>query len=173
MFVFIGLAFEFILEKVIELFKWMKLPAWTSSPTWLGAGLTLVLLVPGLYGIIKLHPYQYTYYNFYIGGTSRAYQNYETDYWLTCYKDAVQALNERTDAPARLIIKREAYLAEPFANENLQIIQFDDATEDIGPGDYVLANSRTNDNLTMYPRAPIVIEISRVGAKFCTIRQIP
>jgi len=172
-FVFIGLAFEFILEKMIEIFRRINLPAWTSSPTWLGAGLTLILLVPGLYGIIKLHPYQYTYYNFYIGGTSRAYQNYETDYWLTCYKDAVQALNERTDAPARLIIKREAYLAEPFANKNLQIIQFDNATEDVSPGDFVLSNSRTNDNLTMYPRAPIVTEISRVGAKFCTIRQIP
>lgn len=172
-FVFIGLAFEFIVEIIVKLLKWLKLPAWMTSPTWLYAGLGLVLLVPGLYGIIKLHPYQYTYYNFYIGGTNRAFRNYETDYWLTCYKDAVEALNEITDAPVRLFIKREAYLARPFANENIQIFQLQGALDEIRTGDYVLSNSRTNDDVTTYPRAPIVVEISRVGAKFCTIRQIP
>lgn len=172
-FVFIGLAFEFIVEGTVKLLKRLGLPAWLSSPAWLYAGLGLVLLVPGLYGIIKLHPYQYTYYNFYIGGTNRAFRNYETDYWLTCYKDAVEALNEITDAPVRLFIKREAYLARPFANENIQILQLQGALDEIRSGDYVLSNSRTNDDMTTYPRAPVVVEISRVGAKFCTIRQIP
>lgn len=172
-FVFIGLAFEFIVETMVKLLKRLGLPACISSPARLYAGLGLVLLVPGLYGINKLHPYQYTYYNFYIGGTNRAFRTYETDYWLTCYKDAVQALNERTDSPVRLFIKREAYLASLFANENIQIFQLQDSLDEIRSGDYVLSNSRTNDDMTTYPRAPIVVEISRVGAKFCTIRQIP
>jgi hypothetical protein len=85
----------------------------------------------------------------------------------------VQALNKKADAPARLFIKREAYLAQPFVNENIQIFQLQDAMNEIRSGDYVLSNSRTNDDMTTFPRAPVVVEISRVGANFCTIRQIP
>jgi len=166
-FIFIGLAFEFIVGKVVVLLEWLKLPIW------LYAGIGGILILPGIYGIMKLHPYQYTYYNFYIGGTNGAYQTYETDYWLTCYRDAVEELNKITDAPVNLFVKREAYLAEPFANENVQIRQLRDAVDEVRPGDYVLANSRTNDNMSFFPSAPIVIEISRVGAKFCTIKQIP
>lgn len=172
-FIFIGLAFEFILEKMIGLLRWLKLPVWAGISFWLYASLGLLLLLPGLYGIIKLHPYQYTYYNFYIGGTSRAFRTYETDYWLTCYKDAVEELNKITNEPVKLYIKREAYLAAPFANANVQILELPRGGDELRSGDYVLANSRTNDNMAFSPNAPIVVEISRVGAKFCTIRQIP
>lgn len=171
-FIFAGLAYEFLVQQAAALLQRMKIPA-GRAVFWLGAAGGVILLVPGLYGILKLHPYEYTYYNLYIGGTSRAFRTYETDYWLTCYKDAVQALNERVTAPVRLFVKREAYLAEPFAGENVQVLPLGGAAEEPRSGDYVLANSRTNDNLTTYPKAPIVLEISRVGAKFCTIRQIP
>jgi hypothetical protein len=169
-FVFIGLAYDFIVDTGARILKSLTR---LNVSNCLYAALGLVLLVPGLYGIIKLHPYQYTYYNFYIGGTNRAFRNYETDYWLTCYKDAVEALNEKVQAPARLFIKREAYLAQPFANENIQIFQLQDAMGEIRSGDYILSNSRTNDDMTTHPRAPVVVEISRVGANFCTIRRIP
>lgn len=169
-FVFIGLAYESVVETTARLLKPL---ARLDLSQRLYAAFGLVLLVPGLYGIVKLHPYQYTYYNFYIGGTNGAFRTYETDYWLTCYKDAVEALNERASAPLNLFVKREAYLAAPFANDNVRIFQLRDALEEMRPGDYVLSNSRTNDDLTTFPNAPAVIEISRVGAKFCTIRQVP
>ncbi|GAB4465513.1 MAG: glycosyltransferase family 39 protein [Anaerolineales bacterium] len=172
-FIFAGLAYEVIIEKATIVLRRLKFPAWATSLFWLRALGGVVLLLPSLYGILKLHPYEYTYYNFYIGGTSRAFRTYETDYWLTCYKDAVQALNQKVNAPVRLFVKREAYLAKPFAGENVQVFQLGDPAVEVRPGDYVLANSRTNDNFTTYPKAPIVIEISRVGAKFCTIRQVP
>ncbi|HEY5729595.1 MAG TPA: glycosyltransferase 87 family protein [Anaerolineales bacterium] len=165
-FIFIGLAFQFIMDLIN---KWIKPP----FSAWLLTGLGLILIVPGIYGIIKLHPYQYTYYNFYIGGTNGAYRTYETDYWLTCYKDAVEKLNELTDAPVNLFVKREAYLAAPFANDNIRVRELLDGRDEIQSGDYVLSNSRTNDDMSTFPNAPVVVEISRVGVKFCTIRQIP
>jgi hypothetical protein len=164
-FIFVGLAHEYLM-KVIGSWQF-------SANLWLRAGLSGLLLLPGVYGMIKLHPYQYTYYNFYIGGTSRAFRTYETDYWLTCYKDAVEELNKRTITPVNLYIKREPYLALPFANENIRVDQFRGNRDEILSGDYVLTNSRTNDDLYTLPNAPIIIEIGRVGAKFCVIRQIP
>lgn len=163
-FVFAGLGFETIFE-VLQ--KWIK-------PTiWLRAGVGAVLLLPGLYGIFRLHPYQYTYYNFYIGGTSGAFRSYETDYWLTCYKDAVEELNNRVSIPVNLFVKREAYIAAPYADENVRVLDLREENAGPAPGEYVLVNSRVNDDLYTFPNAPSVIEISRVGAKFCTIKQIP
>jgi len=163
-FVFIGLAYEGIMEKAISWFKFL------IPPVWLYAGSILVLILPGLYGIIKLHPYQYTYYNFFIGGTNGAYHNYETDYWLTCYRDAVEQLNALTDDESNLYVKREAYLAALYANDNFQIAELPGNKPK--PGDYVLVNSRTNDDVRIHSKAPIVVEVTRVGARFCTIRQI-
>jgi hypothetical protein len=42
--------------------------------------------------MIKLHPYQYIYYNSTIGGLRGAYNNYEMEYWVTSNKEAVKKL---------------------------------------------------------------------------------
>src|SRR5215211_4125202 len=82
-FIFTGFAFEFLIKHIAQM--------------WLRAGLILILLLPGLLGIIELHPYEYTYYNSFVGGTDQAFRQYETDYWLTCYKKAVQQLDQTLD----------------------------------------------------------------------------
>lgn len=163
-FIFIGLGLESLAKKIVSSMKPL---------VWLHAGLGILLVLPGIYGIIKLHPYEYTYYNFYIGGTNGAFRTYETDYWLTCYKDAVEELNARVDAPVNLFVKRESYVAASYAGENLRIYELNDTLDQIQSGDYVLVNSRIGDDLRTFPNAPIVIEVSRVGARFCVIRQIP
>ena len=63
--------------------------------------LIIVLLAPGIYGIIQLHPYEYTYYNSLIGGTGGVFRHYETDYWLTCYKQAVEEFNQLETQPGQ------------------------------------------------------------------------
>jgi hypothetical protein len=70
-FIFTGFVFEFLIDYITSL--------------WLCAALILALLLPGIFSIVQLHPYQYTYYNSFIGGTKGASRQYETDYWLTCY----------------------------------------------------------------------------------------
>ncbi|MEP6896229.1 MAG: hypothetical protein ABI986_11540, partial [Chloroflexota bacterium] len=89
-FIFISFAFEFLFEKINRL-------AFVNN--WIRAVLLLALIAPGILGIIQLHPYEYTYYNSFVGGTSGAFRNYETDYWLTCYKEAVEELKATTTSP--------------------------------------------------------------------------
>lgn len=163
-FIFAGLALEALFE---ILHKWVK-PSF-----WLRASFGLILVLPGIYGLVRLHPYQYTYYNFYIGGTSGAFRSYETDYWLTCYKDAVEELNTRVNTPVNLFVKREAYLAKPYADENVRIRDLRQEPGGPASGDHVLINSRLNDDLYTFSNAPTVIEVSRLGAQFCVIKQIP
>ena len=166
-FIFTGFAFSFLFEVINSLARNR------TASTWLRAGLLIALIAPGIRGILHLHPYEYTYYNTFIGGTDGAFRNYETDYWLTCYKDAVEELNNMTTEPINLFVKREAYVAAPYANQNISILDLRETTEQVKPGDYVLVNTRLNDDRSTFRDAFNVIEIKRGNATFCFVRQIP
>ena len=157
--IFTGVAFDFLIDR-IALF-------------WLRAGLVLILIAPGIVGITQLHPYEYTYYNSFVGGTSGAFRNYETDYWLTCYKEAVQQLDQTVDSPANLYVHREAYIAAYYANENISVRDLRGTLDEVKSGDFILVNTRTNEDHRVFKDAPIVIQIARADAIFCTMRQIP
>jgi hypothetical protein len=163
-FIFIGFAFEALFEKINSL---------VTNPNWLRAVLITAFIAPGVLGIFKLHPYEYTYYNTFVGGTNGAFRKYQTEYWLTCYKEAVEQLNETTTAPIHLFVKREAYIAATYANENINVQDLRGATDQVKFGDYVLVNTRTNEDKSTFRGAPIVIEIKRGEATFCIVRQIP
>jgi hypothetical protein len=120
-----------------------------------------------------LHPYEYTYYNQLVGGTSGAFRDYETDYWLTCYKEAVENLNRTVREPADLYVHREAYIAAYYAEPNLAVHDLRDALNEVQPGDYVLVNTRTNEDRRVFRDAPPFLQIGRGDALFCIIRQIP
>jgi len=159
LFIFSGFAFQLLIDH--------------TPPMWLRAGLGILLVLPGVSGIIQLHPYEYTYYNSFVGGTSGAFRNYETDFWLTCYKDAVEELNTKTSDPINLFVKREAYIAAMYASKNIAVQDLRGAANEVTSGDYVLVNTRTNEDRSTFRDAPIVIEVKRGDATFCIIRQIP
>jgi len=157
-FIFAGFAFEFLVD---------------HAPWWLRAGAISVLLLPGIIGSVQLHPYEYAYYNSFVGGTSGAFRQYETEYWLTCYKEAVQRFDETLDEPVNLYIHREAYIAAYYAGENTNVREARGALRDIRSGDYVLVNTRTNEDRSAFRDAWPVLQVGRGGANFCIIKQIP
>ena len=158
-FIFIGFAFEYLFEFV--------------TLVWLRAGLLFLIMLPGLLGIFHLHPYEYTYYNSFVGGTSGAFRNYETDYWLTCYKESVQRLEEKVQQPFNLYVHREGYIAAYYANPNNNIHELRGALNEVRSGDYVLANTRTNEDHRVFKDAPVILQIGRGDAVFCVTKEIP
>ncbi len=155
-FVFAGFAFEKIFEMV--------------KKRWVMSVITFILLAPGIYNLAQLHPYQYAYYNSFTGGTSGAFRTYETDYWLTCYKDAI----EQFDKPnTQLFVKREPYIAAYYADENIAIRDYRTEFGNIQPGNFVLVNTRANEDIKTFKGAPVVLQIRRGNAVFCEIKQIP
>lgn len=163
-FIFAGFAFDFLIEKLRQLSPY--------SHSWLHAGLVFVVLAPGLVGIARLHPYEYTYYNSFIGGTSGAFRSYETDFWLTCYKEAVEELNAIND-PVTLFVNREAYIADYYANENINVRERRDALDEVQTGDYILVNTRTNEDRRILRDVESSIQIQRGNAIFCIIKRAP
>jgi len=164
-FIFIGFAFEFLLEK-ISLFL-------HTGKKWLYAGIGLVLILPGIIGIYKLHPYEYAYYNSFVGGTDGAFRDYETDFWLTCYKEAVEEINKLSTAPVTLFVYREAYVAASYASDRINVQDLRNRHDKFQSGDHILVNSRTNEDRTTYVDVPNVMSVKRGEATFCVVRQIP
>ena len=158
-FIFTGFVFEFLIDHITSL--------------WLCAGAILALLLPGTFSIAQLHPYQYTYYNSFIGGTSGASRQYETDYWLTCYKDAVEELNQTIDDPINLYVHREAYIAAYYADHAIQVRDLRGMLAEVQSGDYVLVNTRSNEDRRVFKDAQSTVEVRRGNALFCVIKQIP
>jgi hypothetical protein len=156
LFIFAGFAFE----KLFELAK----------SRWVMGVMALILLAPGIYSLIQLHPYEYAYYNSFTGGDSGAFRRYETDYWLTCYKEAVEKFNE---PGAQLFIKREPYIAAYYANKDIAIRDYRTEFGKIQSGDFVLVNTRANEDIKTFRDAPVVLQISRGNAIFCEIKKIP
>lgn len=163
-FIFAGFAFEFVFD---------KFSSGAVTPVWLRAGIILLILLPGINGIIQLHPYEYAYYNSFVGGTSGVFRKYETEYWLTCYKEAMQKLDASLNQPANVFVLREAYIAEYYSGKNTIVHELRDARSEVKPGDYVLVNTRTNDDRSIFRDAPPVIQIRRGDAVFCEVKQIP
>lgn len=141
-------------------------------PSWARVGLMLLLLLPGVYGILETHPYEYAYYNQFVGRLSGAFRRFETDYWLTCYKDAVTRLNSlyASESPA-LYVFREPYIAQSYADSSIQVRQLDPEDFTALPGDFLLLSSRTNED-RYFAEAPAVIVVGKGGATFCVVRQV-
>ena len=154
-FVLAGIALDTI-------FDWLR-------KTWLQITITLALLLPGILPGIRLHPYQYTYYNQFVGGTGEAALRYETDYWLTCYKEAVEQLipvADKAKEPIHLYVRREFYIAAYYAPANILVADY--KPKAVQTGDFVLSHSRANPGLqVMRDTSPYFMRVERDGAIFC------
>jgi hypothetical protein len=158
LFILTGIALDFCLNRLTE--KWQQ------------GLLIMIILVPGLSASIKLHPYQYTYYNTFIGGTGEAAYRFETDYWLTCYKEALEQLAPYADKPVNLYVQREYYIAQYYATDQIAVKDLLSKNKTIGPGDFILWSSRANPGLQRY-RSPdqVVLRVEREGALFCVTQR--
>jgi hypothetical protein len=78
----------------------------------------LIIIIPGLFSIIQLHPYQYIYYNSFIGGVEGASQKYVLDYWNTSYKEAMDYVNENIPPGSKLLFWKEDLFGRVYAENN-------------------------------------------------------
>jgi hypothetical protein len=121
-----------------------------------------------------------TYFNVLAGGPRVAAQHYDSDYWLTSYKEAIEGFERQpgrdASRPTRVLIaanEHSQWCAGYFAGPNIAIETTLTSGQpgDLPPGyDYYIGTtrSRMSDN---FPEAPTVHEISRRGAVFTRIKQ--
>jgi len=81
-----------------------------------------LLLIPGLVGILTLHPYEYIFYNSLIGGVRGAFRNFELDYWATSYREAMEIINPVAPPGAVIVADVPVHLAAVAARNNLVVV---------------------------------------------------
>ncbi len=144
------------------LFEKIKRPA-------LQAALIGLLVLPGIIDGINLHPYEYIYYNRFIGGVHGAYRKFELDYWGTSYREAALWLDKNAPANSSIWVEGPAHLLIPLRKDFHFYSDYEAARA--SHYDYVVATSRYNLDLTSYPNAKVVYAIMRDGAVLTVIKQ--
>jgi hypothetical protein len=131
--------------------------------------LLLILAFPGVYAIVRLHPYQYIYYNSLIGGAGGALRRFELDYWFTAYTGAARWLDKNVPANARIGGDGPTHLLEAYLRPGLKLQESNDPANQV---DYFVSTSRYNQDLTSYPNANVIYSIKRDGATLTVIKQL-
>ncbi|MEO5329857.1 MAG: glycosyltransferase family 39 protein [Magnetococcus sp. THC-1_WYH] len=127
--------------------------------------------------MIQLHPYEYTFYNHFAGGMPRAATQFETDYWITSYREAALKIIDH----AREIAEKEKvafekrpftvgviYVPEnlkPFLPGNFSVVEISKNKE----VDFLVATTRWQGD-KMFPQWPIMDRVARLGMTFAVIQ---
>ncbi len=131
-----------------------------------------VLLLPGILGIVQTHPYEYTYYNRLARMTGGISRRFETDYWLTCYKEAIEVLNRQGDEAKTVYVNWNSGLAQEYADDTVHVRPLDLETDPPPAGAFLLLTTRENSDLDIYPDEPTLFSVGRDGADFCILKGI-
>ena len=129
--------------------------------------LIVLCFVPNIFGIVKLHPYEYVYYNVFAGDITARFEN---DYWVTSYREAAEYVNAVASPNAAIWVEGPAQLFSLFAREDLKIFSSGEI-ERAEHYDYVIATTRYDLDKKSYPDAEIVHEIKRGDAVLSVIKK--
>jgi hypothetical protein len=139
--------------------------------------LLFVLFLLPVKDLVRLHPYQATYFNSLAGGVGEAWQKYETDYWASSYKEAMTWVDQQAARAGiretRVLVAANSYsrlCAEYYARPGISCyFPFDKATKK--PLDYYISTTRYGWH-EKYPDAPVVHVVGREGAVFTVIKDL-
>lgn len=143
----------------------LKISAWKTA-------LPVLCILPGIYGLIALHPYQYIYYNAFVGGVSGAEGDFELDYWLTSYREAGNYINEMASPNANILAWGSGY---NDAREDLDVYSFGSDADLQGSSlafEYAVVSTRFFSHLGVLPDAPVVFEVRKGGALLAVVKKL-
>jgi len=134
--------------------------------------ITVLALLPGVYSIINLHPYEYVYYNSFAGGTRGAFRKFEMDYWNISFHEIANDLNRIAPEKSKVVIWGAIDSIIPYMRSDL-IVEFKGSNtfELDGGYDYAVQNSRSDWD-TVYPEAPVLAIVERDGAIFSVLKYV-
>ena len=132
--------------------------------------LIVLCILPGVIDGVRLHPYEYIYYNRFIGGEAGAFRKFEMDYWGTSYREAADWLNKNAPANAAVWVEGPAHLLGLYLRPDLKLYSTYEAKR-AGHYDYVVALTRYNLDLISYPDAKVIHMIERDNALLTVIKQ--
>lgn len=139
----------------------------------------LAAVAPTLLSLVTLHPYQMAYYNMLVGGPAGTSGHYDTEYWMTSYREAIEWIRRQPRAesakPLHVLVaanEHSRWCAEYCAGPELVITTTLSANQlgDLPAHcDYYIGTTRSRmaDN---FPAARVVKRMERAGATFTVVK---
>ena len=132
---------------------------------------------------LALHPYEYIYFNALAGDPGTLHERYDTEYWVTSYREAAEWLNgiqARTEAPLKVgVAANEGSIGAmmPFLNERTHLHLFSpledfSTTPWIDGMDYFVSTVRYR-TWRDFPSGPEAKRLERGGMLLAVIRRAP
>ena len=139
---------------------------WLHRP-WVKAGIVGLIILPGLIAGIRLHPYEYVYYNALI-----QYPNdrFELDYWTISYRQAAEYVNTVAPPNTNVMVVGPGQVVDLYIREDLTVLSDDEEVTE--PFDYVISTTRYNFDVELYPDAEIIHSIERNGMLLTVVKKI-
>lgn len=137
------------------------------------AALILIILVPGLWADVKLHPYEYVYYNQFIGGVNPASHRYEIDYWAVSVKEAALYLNEAAPLNSTILACAPPFTLDLYLRADLKVTACE--AGQIPPAiqyDYYIASGHGFITKLYYPQAKVVFSVDRENTPLTVVKSL-
>jgi uncharacterized membrane protein YoaK (UPF0700 family) len=147
----------------------------------IAAALAVILLGMAIPWEIRLHPYQYVYYNLLAGDPRTLHQRYETDYWVTSFREAASWIASQPalhDRPRRVAVAANQFslpaLADHLPPGTKTAMMMGDFrnTRWVDAADYYVATVRYG-QWRNFPAAPILFTVERDGILLAVVRGAP
>jgi hypothetical protein len=143
---------------------------------WVRHAIPAVCLLAAVPSLFSMHPYQYAYYNFLAGNRATVHERFETDFWVTSYREAAEWLNSKkgqNPQPMGVLVAANSHSLPAFGVFIRPDIQCS-ATMDYYPRqplppqfDYYVGSVRFGPN---FSGSPIIHRIERDGILMSVIR---
>jgi hypothetical protein len=108
LFIFAGIFLDFLTAKI--------------KTRWISLLLVAIILWPGIFNIIKLHPYEYVYFNSFAGGVEGASQQFWLDYMGVSLKESFDFINETAEPGATVLVFGPVDVAQSYARPDLVLL---------------------------------------------------
>lgn len=141
---------------------------------WARSLLLAIVILPGVAGMIRYHPYEYTYYNFWTTSRQQIFRKYETDYWATSFKAVAEYLNEDAPENAQVIVWGPGQLIQRYAREDMDVKSFDDLTDKSYTSRpyYLVLTTRYDTDRSFFPDVQPVYMVQHNDAILAVVRYI-
>ena len=145
-----------------------RLMSWLRR-TWVRGAVLAAILLPGIWGIAWLHPYEYIYINSFAGGVSGADGFYELDRACISLRAGIEYLDKFAPQGSTVMLPPQVVQVVPYARPDLRLV---DNRTSYSQADYVV-NCTWTHGLGPWPSEDFrpVYKVTRGSAVLTTVYQ--
>ena len=129
-----------------------------------------LIALPGIYANIRLYPYQYVYYNQFVGGIKGAYRVFELDYWNLAFKEGQAYINQNGHNYADVFAGDSKPSAQTFGRPDLIFNALGSRRRNWENYDYIIVSTAQNSD-EKFVEFPTVFVIEREGVPLAYVKK--